>query len=340
MSKGKKFSLDTDLAVQVDKLSKELEESKAREEQLSKLADGMIQVISNYQLEVSRKDAEIEDMRKKLDEYKLRKQISKSTENAARAQTRPEVTSSGLSATVSKVTRDEKATESAEDSKLEECRQKIQLVALSDKTILSLLGNGNLPLPLQTKLGWFTGRTRLNMPSEYIEIILWLKDQLRPVKQWLITDFQKRDQLNRFEKDVLDIVASVFGEDPIAPEVDSAVEPPPKKVKIAATVVGEKYVSDSLLKEMSSIVNLDQTFTKLQKPGTSLPKNVLDAIDWLRNPTKYKETPNHLPEHMIGAICRQFFILMNYCEKGDRKKLSSCRDKVVAYVREALPRER
>ncbi|KAI1285024.1 hypothetical protein HDE_12243 [Halotydeus destructor] len=328
MAKTKKFSVDTDLAVQVDKLSKELEESKAREEQLSKLADDMIQVISNYQLEVSKKDAEIEELRKKLHEPEHDVQISKSNE----------VTSSAISASLSRheTDNDEETIASTQDSKLQICLKRIRSSARRNETIVSLLDSRNLPAELRCYLGWFLRPTTRNIPSNYSRIISRLKNNLKPVKKWLKNDVQIVKQLNLFEKDVFDIMASVFGKDPTVPEVDSVVQPPSKKVKMEAPAVFEKFVSDSLLEEASSIVEQDETFKTLLERGTDLPKKVLQAIDWLQNPNRYKPNGCFLPENITGAVCKKFFILKTCVSEEDKRKLSACFNRVNSCLRKGF----
>ncbi|KAI1285025.1 hypothetical protein HDE_12244 [Halotydeus destructor] len=327
MGKLKKFSVDTDLAVQVDKLSKGLEESKAREEQLSKLADGMIQVISNYQLEVSKKDAEIEELRKQLNEAEHQTQLLNISE----------VTSSGITGILSsnETSNNWETVSSPQDSKMQICLQRIRSLALSNKTLASLLNTENLPAIIRCRLSWFYRPTPepILMTIKKSERILGLTTRLLPVKRWFYDDAQIMDELNLLEKAVFDIMRSVFGQTFTIRKVNSVMEPPFKKRKIASTAVSGKYVSDELLEEMSSIVNRDVTFTKLLKRGNDLPNNVLEAIDWLRTPMRYKATPEHMPENVIRTICDKFFILQTCLREEDKTKILVCRNRVTSRMK-------
>ncbi|KAI1285039.1 hypothetical protein HDE_12239 [Halotydeus destructor] len=336
-----KFSVEVALAVQVDKLCKELEETKAREEQLSKLADDMMQVFDNHQQEVNKSTAE---MRKQLEIYKSRvKEIKcQETSGGCSSPCSSEVASSETRATQTEnnMALDSENIVAADGSRLGIFLHMVQSIALRNVTLMSLLDSGNLPPPLQSRLSWFVRPSRLSIPSEYTKVAIWIKERLQLAKEWLKTDPQKVYQLNHFETEVLDLMATVFGDHFPVQEVDAA-EPPYKKVKVVSpdvyycerdSIEYETIVSESRLQEMSNVVMQDETIAGLCEQSATLPKATLDAIDWLRNPFRDASSSEHRAENVCQAICQKIFVLSEFCER-DRKKLLICRNRLTAIFR-------
>ncbi|KAI1285022.1 hypothetical protein HDE_12241 [Halotydeus destructor] len=225
MSKRKKFSVDTDLAVQVDKLSRELEESKEREEQLSKLADDMIQVISNYQLEVIKKGEEIAKLKKQIQSYEGEVNVMHDVKPSSSLTSLPEVTSSGLHALCQNDTdHDRDEVSSNPESKLQTCLRNIEKIASSNKTISCLLETKALHkaerIELKNILTWFAHPTPQQMPLVYEDQIKWIKKNLKAVKVHVVSSVRKVLDINQFEQEVLAAMKFIYAGDAAAQETD------------------------------------------------------------------------------------------------------------------------
>ncbi|KAI1285040.1 hypothetical protein HDE_12238 [Halotydeus destructor] len=341
MTEMSKFSVDIHLAVQVDKLNKELEESKARGQQLSKLADDMSHVINNYRREVSKKEAENVELRRKVDKYEAEVIERKELSNICSSPASSEVTSSGISATRSgnEVANHGEAILSTQEFKVQAFLHNVQKMALQNETLCGLRDNGILPHSVKNRLAWFMRPTRHSMPLAASRKITWMTMILKQAKRYAGSDVERND-IDQFEKDVVSMTTSLFADD-LAEELKAMVEEPPlKKPRMSCPELNQSSLSGNedrhkiafdFLAEMSIIVNRDETLTKLFERGTELPKNVSKAIHWLRHPLGVV-THDNRAENVVVAIVEKIYLISSY-SKCHTDHLVACRDRLIALFR-------
>ncbi|KAI1285029.1 hypothetical protein HDE_12240 [Halotydeus destructor] len=343
MSKRKKFSIDTGLAVQVDKLNRELEESKAREEQLGKLADDMIQVISNYQLEVSKKDAAIAEMKREIDKYRIDEEMVRSVEfrSSCSSPVCSEVTSSGIYSALSQNATDidSKTNSPVTESKLQLCLTNIQLMASKNRTLLSLRHSGTLTPPLQNYVCCLMRPTKHVFPSNHEKKVQWMKRNLGLLKDYALSAVQV-NELNQFEENVVTLLTSLLADDLTGRE--SHLANPLEKTELAPYVsfkerFGTKKERENLflafLEEMTCITTQDETISELFKRRATLSKLELQAMKWLRNPGHTKSTEKITIENVMRKITENIAVL-SLNRMTDQDKLFACRDRLIALLRE------